>query len=244
MLTGIMETMVFLTSGNQVQYSNFFVTSPTTIKIAFSSCGLTDQEIKQMVVNALKNMIPTITTSSVNPLERLGCSKKRGVLAAEEVIVSLIGTESIASQDMSFQFQTSYSQTAANPPVSSAYNSIAQSSASSVSDIAAVSAVSITAAALLTTGAIAGIVVASAAVGLAAVGAGVYVGVKKMKENKESDTVIEVKEIEPEVEPEVQEPVPEPEPKKYKPKGATIDIFNLDPNDPRSITARAQPINS
>jgi len=52
--------------------------------------------------------------------------------------------------------------------------------------------------------------------------------------------------IEPEVEEEpkvtIEEPVVEEQPKKYKPKGATVDIFNLNPNDPQSITARSPAI--
>jgi len=64
----------------------------------------------------------------------------------------------------------------------------------------------------------------------------------KTKKDKKSKSVSKEELQEPKEEPkeEVKEEPKEEvkEPVTKKPKGATINIFNLDPNDPRSITAR------
>jgi len=76
--------------------------------------------------------------------------------------------------------------------------------------------------------------------GTAAIAGGVGVTVKKIIDNKKAPTTtFTVPQPPPEPKVQIVEPVkPDPQPQPYKPKGATRNIFNLDPNDPTSITAR------
>jgi len=100
------------------------------------------------------------------------------------------------------------------------------------------------AATVLSVGALAGIIAGAAVVGAGVIGTAIYFAVKNSKKDKKPSTTFNntiVTQNEPIVEPKVtiQEPIVEP---KYKPKGATVDIFNLNPNDPQSITARSPAI--
>jgi len=228
-------------SGTTASYKNYYIRTPTNIRITLANCGLTDDEMRQTIYNSLATIIPGLQLSDIGTITRSGCTKKR--VGGESVTVSIQGANGVSSQSIAYQAQTTYT-VASNQPISSSFTEVSSTSVGTTADIAALSPVLIGAvipfAVGLSAGAIAGII-AGSAVGAAAIGAGTYFAVKKMKENKskpkpKSKSSVSMEEIKEE--PKVEPPPQDDKPEKYKPKGATVNIFELDPNDPQSLTAR------
>jgi len=222
-------------------FDSFFVRTPTNVQMSLDSCGYTDDQIRTIVYNALYRIILGFQASSVGTIYRYGCSKKRG--AEETVIATIQGTNTANSETISYQLQTSYSHVASNEPVPSEITSVQSSSLPTSTDLVGVSVVEFLApiVSALSVAALAGII-AGSVVGAAAITTGIVIGVKKLKKRK-NDKVIPLQTL-----PEVQTTIPitdnnpPPPPKeetKYKPKGATVNIFELNPDDPQSITARS-----
>jgi len=224
-----------------VQFTNFAVSTPSVVIVSFTSCGLSDSQIESTIANATG-----ADTSQVIIVERNGCSKKKSTQVAEGVVVSLVGDAYSTSEDLMFKLAVSSDQVS-NAVVDSPISSVLPSTVSSTADLAGITAVSVSAIAPtiatgLSTGALAGIIAGSIG-GAALIGAGIAIGVKFANKNK-SEKPKHVPEPEPKKEEVIEEPkvtVQEP-PKKQKPKGATVNIFELDPNDPQSITARSPAI--
>jgi len=217
-------------------FNNLFVSTPTSCTITLTSCGLSNAQIINSISVALG-----IDASSIVGLTRGGCgtttSKKRIVVdqvTSETVSANILGNKIQSSSEIASQLNTN------------SHPSFGQVSTggSTISDLSTVVPVALTAVipvvAGLTTAAIVGIAVGSA-VGVAGI-AGAIGGIihYKKNKNKSKSKSEEMPEKEPEREPEV---IVEPEqPKKQKPKGATVNIFELNPNDPQSITARSPAI--
>jgi hypothetical protein len=221
-----------------VSFRRFAVTTPTTIRVTFNDCGLTNDQIKDMIAKTTG-----ASTTSVTIITKDGCYKKRDI-QSQSITVNLIGEEALSSQDMASKLATS-THTATDAPVTTSITSAVPSAVQSTADLSLGAAIAISVIPVvvgLSVAAIVGIAVGSA-VGAGAIGTGAYFGVKKYKERKNNTQVtLTVPKPEPKVvqiqEPVKTEPEPEQKPTKYKPKGASIDIFNLNPNDPTSITAR------
>jgi hypothetical protein len=82
-----------IADGNGALFSNFFVSTLTNVKITLATCGLTENQIKQLVNNFLVKIIPSLTLANISYVKSVsGCSKKR---AAEELVVTLISTPTI-----------------------------------------------------------------------------------------------------------------------------------------------------
>jgi len=209
-----------LDATGSVDFSNFIVSSASSIKISISDCSKTNDDLINIIASALG-----IPTSNVIGIVRStsGCTKKR---VAETVTVTFIGTETLSSTEVANQFQASYgSGSNAGPGTTVPEQTILSAEPTTESAVSIPTVGIISVAAVGVTGVIVGIVIgAVAGAGLVAVGTGVAIVKLRKKPTKE--------------------PEPEPEPEKKKPKGATIDIFNFNPNDPQSITARSPAIKS
>jgi len=207
-----------LSAAGGASFTNFIVSTSTNVKITIADCSMSNDDLRRLVSLGLG-----VPEANVLGISRLGCSSKRDIQASEAVIVTFLG-----------------SQVENAAPTLSTSTSILSLEPSSVSAIPAITpgeiATFVTAGVGLTTGAIIAIVAGSVAGAGAIAGATVF-AVKKLKKKPQEKST-------PEPEPKVtiQEPQPEPKPQKKKPVGASINIFNLNPNDPQSITARAPPI--
>jgi len=166
------------------------------------------------------------------------------LLLKKRIVVDQITSETVSANIIGNKIQSSseiVSQLNTNSHPSFAHVS---TGGSTTGDLGTVVPVALTAVipvvAGLTIGAIIGIAVGSA-VGVAGIAStiGGIVYYKKNK-NKSKSKSEEMPEKKPEKEPEVK--VEPEQPKKQKPKGATVNIFELDPNDPQSITARSPAI--
>jgi hypothetical protein len=211
-------------------FSNFIVSTSSSVKITIADCSISDAALTTIVANALG-----IPTTSVLGISRLGCAK-RAVQATESVIISFIGTETLSSEDVANQFQTSYGTTSAPPGTGESILSVEPSSVSAVAEPAEIA--TFAAVGFLTAGAIAAII-AGSVVGAGAIATGTVLAVKKFGKKVQPTKEPEPKK-EPEPEPKVSIQEPEPQPEKKKPKG--VDIYNFNPNDPQSITQRSPPI--
>jgi len=220
-----------LDANGAAKFTDFIVSTASSVQITIADCSLSTTALTTIIANALG--IPTTSVLGVN---RIGCTAKRDIQEAEAVIVTFMGTDTLTSEQVSTQFQTSYGTSNAGPGTTdnSVITSVEPSpvdALSAPSEIATFAAVGI-----LTTGAIAAIV-AGAIAGVAAITTGTVLAVKKLG-GKVQPTKTPEPVKEPVKEPEVvNEPAPEPE--KKKPKG--VDIYNFNPNDPQSITQRAPP---
>jgi len=214
-------------------YDTMFVSTPTFVMCTLTDCSLSDDDILTSISQSLN-----VPTSNIVGLQRLGCSSKRDISVAQTLTFNLVGFQGQSSSNLASQLK-------ANPPSQFSNIEYTTSPTSTTSDLAGVSTIAVdtvdVVATGLTVGAIVGIAVGGAA---GAIAVGSYFGYKKIKENKKNKSKSVSKE-ELKEEPKVPETT-EPEnnkPDTYKPKGATVNVFQLDPNNPQSITARSPAIN-
>jgi len=221
-----------ITAAGNANFNSFYVRTPTSVKITISSCSMSNSDILNMVASQLG-----INSGLIANVQKLGCTKKRSI-QAETVSVLIVGSESKTSLELANQLKT-------NP--SSSMTSVSIES-SSISDVIAESGSAITlnptplsSSGLggLSVGAIAGIA-AGSAVGAVAIGVGIYFATKskgktQVTANKEPTVVFQ----------DNVSTTNESVPNVTSPKViGGVDVFNMDPNNHQSLTARNPNINN
>jgi len=218
-----------------VNYQNPTLVTKTTITVNLGSSCMTVDQYKA----SLKSTLGLSDFQIENAVYNLNCStSKRNVGGgAGTVTFTLVGSNSASSTALASQLSAKIASS--HPSILQNFGSISQPTVSTTTPLASQIFTLTPAATVASTlpyiiaGSVAG------AVALAGIGAGIYYAVKKKKDdNKKPEKTPEKPKEEPKV---VQEPPPpqeDPKPEKYKPKGATVNIFELDPNDPQSLTAR------
>jgi pathogenesis-related protein 1 len=216
-----------LQSQGSTTFQNFYIRTPTAVKISLTQCSLSNNNIISMIASQIG-----CSTSDITGLVRYGCSKKKDIEAVEVVSVVLVGTATQSSQELANNLMLNPSTQMSSVEVIS----------ESTDDMTSVNGEIIEEPLLLASeglsaGAIAGIVIGSVA-GVALLAVGGYFGYNKFKKSvkKSKPEVLTPRPDESNVEQNNKEPVHE---ESKKPIGSTVNIFNLDPNDPRSITARS-----
>jgi hypothetical protein len=201
-----------IASGN-ANFKSFYVRTPVSVKITFSSCAMSYTDIINMVSSQLG-----ISSSLIANVQKLGCTKKRDV-QAETISVLIVGSESSTALELANQLKV-------NP--SSEMSSVTIED-SSISDVVAESgsAISLSAAPLSTglTGlGIAAIacIVAGSVVGAVGIGVGIYFA------NKSKTKVLAIQENQNQNQNQ----------EVHLPKVKGVDIFNLDPYNHQSLTVR------
>jgi len=221
-----------------VNFQNPTLQTKTRVTVSLSKCMTVEQYKASLKITLglsdfqIENMVYTLNCTTA----KRSLSGAVGTVSFD--IVGSPGASSTAiTSELAAKVASSHASILENFEALS--EPIIQSTAPLASEIIGIATIAVIASTLpfIIAGAVAG------AIALAGITTGVYFAVKKAKKD---DEPIPYKPTPPPEEPKVvfQEPEPEPEPvpKKYKPKGATVDIFNLDPNDPQSITARAPAI--
>jgi len=205
-----------VTASADASFNSFYVSTPASLSITLSTCSMSNSDIINLVATQLG-----VDTSLIANVQRNGCAKKRSI-QAETVSVLLVGTESVTAQDLA-QYLVS------NPTSEMTSVSIESTTINDViADAGNALQLPLTPFPTTTTpglsiAAIAGIA-AGCFVGAVGIGVGIFFAVKSR--SKESNNQ----------EAEIQENVQHKEPTPKKVKG--VDIFNLDPNNPQSLTAR------
>jgi pathogenesis-related protein 1 len=210
-----------ITANGNANFNSFYVRTPVAVKFSLSTCAMSSSDIINLVSSQLG-----ISSCLVCNVQKLGCQKKRDV-QVESISVIIVGSESSTALELA-------NQLVSNPGPSMSSVSI---QASSIGDVIAEAGSAIPLAAIplesglaLSIGAISGIV-AGCVAGVVAVGVGIYFATKS-KKNTQVVTNTKQENVHVEVE------VPGKESQIPTPKVRGVDVFNLDPNNPQSITAR------
>jgi pathogenesis-related protein 1 len=224
-----------ITALGDASFNSFYVRTPSSVKLTLNSCSMSTSDITKLVASQLG-----IDSGLIAGVQKLGCSKKRDTQVAESVSVLLVGSESFTSLELA-------NKLISNPGPQMSSVSI---EASTISDVIAeagsaiaLEVIPLTSATTgLSIGAIAGIA-AGSAVGAVAIGVGIYFATKSKGNTQPKNNDIENQETKPTTTVVINEPttvVSESPTIALKPpvvKGG-IDVFNLDPNNKTSITAR------
>jgi pathogenesis-related protein 1 len=209
-----------LYSIGSTSFQNFYIRNPTAVKITLTQCSLSDRVIISLITSQIG-----ITSHDITGLVRYGCSNKRDIQSFEAVSVVIVGTATQSSEELANSLVNNQNSLMSNVEILS----------SSTDDIADVPTQSVSSPdvplAGLSLGEIIGLAVgcAGAVAVICVVGIIAY---KKIKEHKEKKLKLTKQATEtPTIAPKSEENI-------KIPFGATVNILNLDPNDPRSITAR------
>jgi pathogenesis-related protein 1 len=217
-----------ISAQGNANFNSFYVRTPTSVTITLSSCSMSTSDITNMVANQLG-----IDSSLVVGVQNLGCTKKRSIQSAT-VSVVIVGTEESTSLELANQLKSypNPSMTSVTIESSSISDVIAESESAIVLNPTPLS----TAGTGLSVGAIAGIA-AGSAVGAVAIAVGIYFAAKSKNNDsqvKEPTVVIQDQEMN----------VPATNDSNSTPKVIKgVDVFNMDPNNPQSLTARNPHIN-
>jgi len=214
---------VGLYSVGSTSFLNFYIRTPTAVKITLTQCSLPNSVILALIATQIG-----VTSNDITGLVRYGCSNKRDIQSSEAVSVVIIGTSTQSSQQLANNLVN-------NPNSLMSNVEILSSSTDDIADGVPTQSVSSPDVPLngLSIGEIVGITVgcAGAVAVLCVVGIIAY---KKIKVHREKKFKVTNQATESPTVP------PSPEENSVKiPYGDTVNILNLDPNDPRSITARA-----
>jgi len=211
-------------SGN-ANFKNFYVRTPTTVKFTLTTCTMTSADIINLISSQLG-----INPSLVLNIQKFGCTMKREV-QAETVTAMIVGSESSTSLELAKQLIS-------NPSASMTSVSIESSIKSDIIESEAISLSATPILVSLSIGAIAGIV-AGSVTGAVGIGIGIYFATKS--KSKTQITVQESNEVAQDKEATI--PTQNiPTPNNLKVKG--VDVFNMDPNNHQSLTARNPNINN
>jgi endo-1,3(4)-beta-glucanase len=206
-------------------FDTVFISSPTNVKITLTDCSINNDDVIQKVAQSLG-----VSPSSIVGLQRFGCSKKKNILAAESISFNIVGSQYTGSSLLASKLQQ-------NPP--SNFEEVEYSTSNTAVDLYGINPVEMV---LEPTTGLGVVGIVSLVAAIAAVVAGLIVGAVvliKKKTTIKKPTISPNEDQKPE-DQKSEDTESDETPKKKKPQGASVNIYNLDPNNITSITARAQ----
>jgi len=208
-----------------VKFSNMFISSPTNVKVTLTDCSMSDSDVISSIANSL-NIVP----ESIVGLQRLGCSKKKDILSAEAISFNIVGSTYTSSSQLANKLKQ-------NPP--SNFENVEFSVQETTSDLNGVTPIEMSL--NPTSVGLGPVEIACIAAGAAVVAAGIAIAtiylIKKKTKPIKKPTDCPNDTISSQSDNKIETP---DSPSVKKPRGSTINVYNLDPKNITSITARSQ----